>query len=121
MARVKGGKIAIKKKRKLMKAAKGYRGARSRRVNCAQEAVLHAMAYATRDRRNKKREFRALWITRINAAARFYDISYSNLMNGLKKAGVDINRKVLSDIAYNDIKEFKPYADIAKKALKVKD
>jgi len=118
MARVKGGVISIKKKRKLMKMVKGYRGARSRRVNSAQEALLHSLTYATRDRRNKKREYRALWITRLNAAARTYDLSYSALMNGLKKAGVEINRKVLSEIAYNDIKAFKPYAEMAKKALK---
>lgn len=120
MARVKGGVISIKKKRKLMKMVKGYRGARSRRVNSAQEALLHSLTYATRDRRNKKREYRALWITRLNAAARVYDISYSALISGLKKAGVEIDRKVLSEIAYNDIKAFKPYAEIAKKALKTK-
>lgn len=118
MARVKGGKISIKKTRKMRKMTKGMRGARSRRINCGQEAILHALTYATKDRRFKKREFRGLWIARINAAARAYDMSYSTLMNGLKKAGVDINRKVLSDIAYADLKAFKPYADMAKKALK---
>lgn len=119
MPRVKGGVISLKKTRKMRKMTKGYRGARSRRINCQQEAILHSLTYATRDRRRKKREFRSLWITRINAAAREFGLSYSNFINGLKKAGMEINRKVLSEIAYNDVTSFKPYADIAKKALKV--
>lgn len=117
MPRVKRGTIALKKRRKLMKAVKGFRGSRSRRVNCAQEAFLHAMDYAYRDRRNKKRDFRRLWIARINAAARSCGLSYSVLMNGLKKAGVEINRKVLADIAVADEAAFARLADVARKGI----
>ena len=117
MPRVKRGTIAIKKRRTLMKAVKGYRGARSRRVCCAQEAFHHAQHYAFRDRRAKKRDFRALWITRINAAAHTCGISYSRLMNGLKMAGVEMNRKVLADIAVNDITAFAKLAEVASKQL----
>lgn len=106
MPRVKRGKIALKKRRKLMKAVKGYRGARSRRVNCASEAFLHAQEYAYRDRRNKKREFRRLWIARINAAARTHGLSYSRFMNGLKNAGITLDRKVLAQIAVDDSAAF---------------
>ncbi|MCK5845730.1 MAG: 50S ribosomal protein L20, partial [Victivallales bacterium] len=102
MPRVKRGTIALKKRRKLMKSVKGYRGARSRRVNCAQEAYLHAQQYAYRDRRNKKREIRRLWISRINAAARANGLTYSRLMNGLKNAGVNLDRKVLAQLAVED-------------------
>lgn len=106
MARVKRGVIALKKRRKLMKAVKGYRGARSRRVNCAQEAFMHAQQYAYRDRRNKKREIRRLWITRINAGARANGMSYSRFMNGLKNAGITLDRKVLAQIAMDDAAAF---------------
>lgn len=102
MPRVKRGVIALKKRRKLMKAVKGYRGARSRRVKCAQEAFMHAQEYAYRDRRNKKREIRRLWIARINAACRTNGISYSRFMNGLKNAGITLDRKVLAQIAADD-------------------
>ncbi len=117
MPRVKRGTIAIKKRRTLMKAVKGYKGARSRRVNCAQEAFLHAGAYAYRDRRNKKRNIRTLWITRINAAARLHDLSYSQFMNGLKKAGNTMNRKMLAELAVSEPEAFGVLVDTAKKAL----
>lgn len=117
MPRVKRGTIAVKKRRKLLKAAKGYRGARSRRLRCAREAVMHAMAYAYRDRRQKKRDFRRLWITRINAAARQSGLSYSRLISGLKKAGVQVNRKILADLAVHDAGAFARFAEIARQGL----
>jgi len=117
MPRVKRATIALKKRRKLMKAVKGYRGSRSRRVNCAQEAFLHAQHYAYRDRRVKKRDFRRLWIARINAAARTCGLSYSRLMNGLKVAGVDVNRKVLAEIAVADSAAFARLAEVARQGL----
>ena len=117
MPRVKRANIAIKKRRKLMRAVKGFRGARSRRVNCATEALNHSMAYATRDRRAKKRDIRRLWIARINAAARECGLSYSRLINGLKLAGVELDRKVLADIAYHDSEAFAALAAQAKDAL----
>lgn len=117
MPRVKRGTLSLKKRRKLMKAVKGYRGARSRRVNCAQEAFLHAQHYAYRDRRVKKRDFRRLWIARINAAARACGLSYSRLMDGLKKRGVDVNRKVLAEIAVADAVAFARLADVAREGL----
>lgn len=106
MPRVKRGVLSLKKRRTLMKAVKGYRGARSRRISCAQEAFHHAQHYAYRDRRAKKRDIRSLWIVRINAAARSCGISYSRLMDGLKKANIDINRKVLADMAVTDMEGF---------------
>ena len=117
MPRVKRATIALKKRRKLMKAVKGYRGSRSRRVNCAQEAFLHAQHYAYRDRRVKKRDFRRLWIARINAAARSCGLSYSRMMNGLKVAGVDVNRKVLAEIAVADSAAFARLAEMARQGL----
>lgn len=117
MPRVKRATIALKKRRKLMKAVKGYRGSRSRRVNCAQEAFLHAQHYAYRDRRVKKRDFRRLWIARINAAARTCGLSYSRMMNGLRLAGVDVNRKVLAEIAVADGAAFARLADVARQRL----
>ena len=117
MPRVKRATIALKKRRKLMKAVKGYRGSRSRRVNCAQEAFLHAQHYAYRDRRVKKRDFRRLWIARINAAARTCGLSYSRMMNGLSLAGVDVNRKVLAEIAVADGAAFARLADVARQRL----
>jgi len=114
MPRVKRATIALKKRRKLMKAVKGYRGARSRRVNCAQEAFLHAQQYAYRDRRNKKREIRRLWIARINAAARASGLSYSRFMNGLKNAGITLDRKVLAQIAVDDSAAFEALVAKAK-------
>ncbi|MBQ7528405.1 50S ribosomal protein L20 [bacterium] len=106
MPRVKRGVLSLKKRRTLMKAVKGYRGARSRRISCAQEAFHHAQHYAYRDRRTKKRDIRSLWIVRINAAARSCGISYSRLMDGLKKANIDINRKMLADMAVADMEGF---------------
>lgn len=117
MPRVKRGVIAIKKRRKLMKAVKGYQGARKRRVSSAQEAFLHAGQYAYRDRRVRKREFRRLWIARINAAARDNGLSYSRLINGLKKAGVEVDRKVLADIAVHDAEGFAKLAETARQSL----
>ncbi len=117
MPRVKRGNIAIKKRRKLMRAVKGFRGARSRRVNCATEALMHSMSYATRDRRAKKRELRRLWIARINAGARENGLSYSRLIFGLKAAGVEVNRKILCDLATSDAATFSQFAETAKKGL----
>jgi large subunit ribosomal protein L20 len=117
MPRVKRANIAIKKRRKLMKAVKGFSGARGRRVNCATEALLHSMAYAYRDRRTKKREIRSLWIARINAGARENGLSYSRFIAGLKAAGVEVNRKILSDLALSDAATFAQFADTAKRGL----
>ncbi|MCI9129269.1 MAG: 50S ribosomal protein L20 [Eggerthellaceae bacterium] len=117
MARVKRSVSARKKRRKVLKAAKGYYGARSRHYTKAKEQVQHSMQYQYRDRRNKKREFRKLWITRINAAARLNGMSYSVFMNGLSKAGVELDRKVLADMAVNDPEAFAAVAEIAKAAL----
>ncbi len=117
MPRVKRGTIALKKRRKLMKSVKGYRGARSRRVNSAQEAFLHAQTYAYRDRRNKKREIRRLWISRINAACRENGISYSRFMNGLKNAGITLDRKVLAQLAIEDAAAFAGLAAKAKENM----
>lgn len=114
MARVKRGVIARAKHKKILKLAKGYYGARSRVYRVAKQAVIKAGQYAYRDRRQKKRQFRALWIVRINAAARMYGISYSRLINGLTRANVAIDRKVLADIAVRDIEAFGEIAKIAK-------
>ena len=117
MARVKRGVTAHARHKKVLKAAKGYQGARSRTYRVAVQAVTKAGQYAYRDRRQKKRQFRALWIVRINAAARQHDLSYSQLINGLKKANIEIDRKVLSDLAINDKEAFKCIAEHAKAAL----
>ncbi|NDD28577.1 MAG: 50S ribosomal protein L20 [Proteobacteria bacterium] len=117
MPRVKRGVIALKKRRTVMKLAKGYRGARHKKIKSAREAVMHALVYAYRDRRVRKREFRQLWIARINAAARMFDLSYSRLIGGLTKAGVAVNRKVLADLAINDQGSFAAYVNIAKSHL----
>ncbi len=119
MPRVKRGPIALKKRRKLMKSVKGYRGARSRQVKSAQEAFLHAQQYAYRDRRNKKRDIRRLWITRINAAARLNGLSYSRFMNGLKNAGITLDRKVLAQLAIDDAAAFATLAAKAKESITV--
>jgi large subunit ribosomal protein L20 len=116
MARVKGGVAHHARKKKIMQAAKGARGGRSKLYKAAKETGERAMRYAYRDRRKKKGEFRALWITRINAAARMQGLSYSRLMAGLRKAGVDINRKVLADLAVHDIDAFARIAEMAKSA-----
>jgi large subunit ribosomal protein L20 len=116
MPRVKNGVAHHARKKKIMEAAKGGRGARSKLYKAAKENVERGMRYAYRDRRKKKGEFRALWITRINAAARMHGLSYSRLMAGLKTAGVEINRKVLADLAVQDIEAFGKIADLAKAA-----
>ena len=117
MARIKRAVSAHKKRRTVLKRAKGYYGAKSRSYRAAKEQVQHSLQYMYRDRRNKKREIRRLWITRINAAARINGMSYSVLMNGLKKAGVQLDRKVLSDMAINDPAAFTAITEVAKKAL----
>lgn len=117
MARVKRGVVAGARHKKTLKKAKGYYGARSKVYRVAKQAVVKAGQYAYRDRRNKKREFRALWITRINAGARECGLSYSKLMNGLKLAGVEIDRKVLADLAVFDKPAFAAVVDTAKSAM----
>lgn len=117
MARVKRGVTARARHKKILKQAKGYYGARSRVYRVAKQAVIKAGQYAYRDRKQRKRQFRALWIVRINAAARQYGISYSRLINGLTKANVAIDRKVLADIAVRDIEAFGEIAKIAKANL----
>ena len=117
MARVKRGVTAHKKHKKVLKKAKGYYGARSRVYRVATQAVTKAGQYAYRDRRQKKRQFRRLWIVRINAAARMFDLSYSRLINGLSKAEIEIDRKMLADLAVHDIDAFGKIAEQAKAAL----
>ncbi|MGE5188478.1 MAG: 50S ribosomal protein L20 [Gemmatimonadota bacterium] len=117
MPRVKRAVHSHKKRRKVLKAAKGFRGGHGRLLRSAKEAVARALRYAYRDRKTRKREFRALWITRVNAAARENGISYSQLMFGLKKAGVEIDRKVLAELAVEDAAGFRALADAAKAAL----
>ena len=117
MARVKRGVIAGARHKKILKKAKGYYGARSRVYRVAKQAVIKAGQYAYRDRRVKKREFRALWIARINAGARENGLSYSRMMNGLKLAGIEVDRKVLADIAVFDKPGFAALAEQAKSQL----
>lgn len=117
MARVKRGVVAGARHKKVLKKAKGYYGARSRVYRVAKQAVIKAGQYAYRDRRVKKREFRALWIARINAGARENGLSYSRFMNGLKKAGIEVDRKVLSDLAVFDKVAFAQLAETAKSKL----
>ena len=117
MARVKKGVNAHKRHRKILKQAKGYFGQRRKNYRTASPAVKRAMAYAFAGRKNKKREYRRLWIARINAGARMNDISYSRLMDGLKKSGIEINRKMLSEMAIFDAAGFAALCDTAKKAL----
>lgn len=116
MPRVKSNVVRLKRKNKIMKLARGARGGRSKLWKAAKETVERGWAYAYRDRRQKKRDFRRLWITRINAAARMNDLSYSQLVAGLKKAGVEINRKVLADLAVRDADAFTKLAELAKAA-----
>ena len=118
MARVKGGNVAKNRRKKVLKAAKGYFGSKHRLFKTAQEQVFHSGTYAFRDRRANKRNFRKLWITRINAACRENDISYSKFINGLTKAGVEVNRKMLSELAIDDPKAFTELVNVAKKAEK---
>lgn len=114
MARIKRGITARKKRRKILKLAKGFFGARSRLIRTATEAVNKAMKYAYRDRRARKREFRQLWIARINAAARLNNISYSRLINGMKKSGIELDRKILAELAVNDPQGFSQVVVMAK-------
>jgi len=116
MARVKGALNARKKHKKVLKMAKGYYGARSKQYRAAKQAVMRAMAAAFKGRKQTKREFRRLWITRINAAARINGMSYSKFMNGLKKANININRKMLADIAVHDAAGFAKLVEAAKSA-----
>ncbi|MFA6074413.1 MAG: 50S ribosomal protein L20 [Negativicutes bacterium] len=117
MPRVKKGVTAHAKHKKILKLAKGYRGTKSKLFRKANETVMKALYYARRDRRAKKGEFRALWITRINAATRMNGMSYSKFINGLKIAGIIMNRKMLSDIAINDSAAFAKLVETAKQAL----
>lgn len=118
MARVKRAVNALKKRRRVFKLSKGYFGAKSKQYRAASEQVRRSLRYAYVGRKLKKRDFRRLWIARINAAARMNDISYSKLINGLKIAGININRKMLADLAVNDANAFAALAEKAKAALK---
>jgi len=117
MPRVRSNVAHLKRKKKIMRAAKGARGGRSKLYKSAKENVERGLAYAYRDRRNRKRDFRRLWIIRINAACRIHDLSYSRFMNGLRKAEVEINRKMLADLAVRDPLAFGELAEVAKKSL----
>ncbi len=120
MPRVKTGVTAHRRHKKILKLAKGYRGAKSKLFKKANETVMKALYYARRDRRAKKGEFRRLWIARINAAARMHGISYSQMINGLKIAGVEINRKMLADLAVNDMAAFEQLVVTAKETREAK-
>ena len=117
MARIKGGLNAKKRHNRTLKLAKGYRGARSKQYRVAKQSVMRALTSSYAGRKERKRQFRQLWIARINAAARMNGISYSQMMHGLKVAGVDINRKMLAEMAVNDAAGFAALAEIAKKAV----
>jgi len=117
MPRVKGGTVTRKRRKKVLKLAKGYFGSKHRLYKVANQQVMKSLQYAYRDRRNKKRDFRKLWITRINAAARMNGLSYSRLMHGLKLAGIEVNRKMLAELAISDAQAFAQLADAAKKQL----
>lgn len=117
MPRVKRSVHSQKKRRKVFKQAKGFRGGRGRLLRTAKETIARALRYAYRDRRNKKREIRSLWIVRVNAAARENGLSYSQFLYGLKKAGIEIDRKILADLAVNDEAGFRALADAAKAAI----
>ena len=117
MARIKGGMNGRRKHNKVLKLAKGYRGARSKQYRVAKQSVMRALASSFAGRKQKKRDFRKLWIARINAAARMNGVTYSRLMYGLKLAGVDINRKMLADLAVNDAEGFTTIAELAKSKL----
>ena len=117
MARVKGGLNARKKHNRVLKLAKGYRGARSKQYRVAKQSVMRALASSYAGRKERKRQFRRLWIARINAAARINGLSYSKMMHGLKLAGVEMNRKVLSDMAISDAAGFAKLAELAKATL----
>lgn len=117
MARVKGGFVTRRRRKKVLKLARGYFGSKHRLFKTANQQVMKSRLYAYRDRRTRKRDFRKLWITRINAAARINGLSYNKLMHGLKLAGVDINRKILADLAVNDAKAFSDLAIAAKQKI----
>jgi len=117
MARIKGGMNARKKHNRVLKMAKGYRGARSKQYRIAKQSVMRALTNSYRGRKERKRQFRQLWIARINAAARINGLSYSKFMYGLKVAGVEMNRKVLSDMAINDADGFAKLAELAKSKI----
>ena len=117
MARVKGSNIHKNRRKKVLKLAKGYLGSKHKLYKTAKEQVMHSLKYAYRDRKQNKREMRKLWITRINAACRMNDISYSKFISGLNKAGVTINRKMLSELAIDDVKSFSELVKTAKDAI----
>ncbi len=117
MARIKGGMNARRKHNKVLKLAKGYRGARSKQYRVAKQSVMRALTSSYAGRKERKRQFRQLWITRINAAARINGLSYSKFMYGLKLAGVDINRKMLAEMAVNDAEGFATLAEVAKSKI----
>jgi large subunit ribosomal protein L20 len=117
MPRVKGGTVTRKRRKKVLKLAKGFYGSKHTLYKVANQQVMKSLMYAFRDRRQKKRDFRKLWITRINAAARMNGLSYSRLMHGLKLAGIEVNRKMLADLAVSDEKAFAELATAAKNSL----
>ena len=117
MPRVKGGTVTRKRRKKVLQLAKGYFGSKHTLYKVANQQVMKSGNYAFRDRRQKKRDFRKLWITRINAAARMNGLSYSRLMHGLKLSGIEVNRKMLADLAVNDLTAFNQLADAAKAQL----
>ena len=117
MARIKGGMNAKKKHNRVLKLAKGYRGARSKQYRVAKQSVMRALTSSYAGRKQRKRQFRQLWIARINAAARMNDLSYSKFMYGLKLANIDLNRKVLAEMAVNDAEGFAKLAEVAKSKL----
>lgn len=117
MPRVKGGTVTRRRRKRVLKLAKGYRGAKHIQFKVAKDQVMKSGLYAFRDRRNRKGEFRKIWIARINAAARLNDMSYSQLMHGLKVANIDMNRKMLADLAVSDAAAFTALVESAKKAL----
>lgn len=117
MARVKGGFVARRRRKKVLKLAKGYFGSKHRLFKTANAQVMKSLLYAYRDRRQRKRDFRKLWIVRINAAARTNGLSYSKFMHGLRLAGVEVNRKMLADLAVNDIGAFNDLATVAKQKI----
>lgn len=117
MPRVKGGTVTRRRRKRVLKLAKGYYGSKHKLFKVAQQQVFKSLQFAYRDRRQRKRDFRKLWIARINAAARLNGLSYSRLMHGLKVAGVDVNRKMLADLAINDEKAFTALTEKAKQAI----
>ncbi|NTW05801.1 MAG: 50S ribosomal protein L20 [Peptococcaceae bacterium] len=117
MPRAKSSVVSRNRHRKVLKLAKGYRGSKSKLFRVAKTQLLKSLAYAYRDRRNRKREFRKLWIARINAAARMNGISYSKFMSGLRVAGININRKLLADMAVNDDRSFLQLVEVAKSKI----